>query len=271
MSKVEVIAEIGSCHDGNLWKAHRLIDAAIAAGADAVKGQFWSSADALADRRCVPDVYREIYRRYRIPVAWLSLFSGQCAKAGVEWMCTAYLPRDVSTVAEYCQRFKVASFEANAADLLCAHRTWRRAGREVVVSLGMGGDVFKAMEGLGGWHLPGRVQFLHCVSAYPAPLEAMQLSVLPSGGGHNLLVGLSDHSRQVDMGALAVAAGAEIVEAHIRLDDTDPDNPDYATAFSPHEFAEYVALIRRAETIMGDGVRRQQPAEQAMAAYRVRS
>ena len=82
--------------------------------------------------------------------------------------------------------------------------------------------------------------------------------------------GLSDHSRHRWMGALAVAAGAEIIEAHLRLDDTDPENPDFATAFTPAEFADYVRNIRFAEAALGDGQKRLQDCERPMAEYRVR-
>lgn len=252
-----VIAEIGSCHDRELSKALALVDAAAAAGADVVKAQFWSSADRLADRRRVPDEYRQIYRLYQMPADWLPVLHERCECHGVEFMCTTYLPEDVAVVAPFVQRFKISSFEAEAGDLIEAHRPFSH--RAIVVSLGMAASraavtaVFR------------RARFLHCVSAYPAPLDEMQLSVLWSRD----YAGLSDHSRQLDMGGLAVAAGAEIIEAHIRLDDTDPSNPDFATAFSPGEFAEYVANIRRVETIMGDGRKRLMPSEEPMSAFRV--
>jgi len=51
MSRTFIIAEAGSTHDGDFLKAARLIEAARAAGADAVKFQFWSSAEPLATRR----------------------------------------------------------------------------------------------------------------------------------------------------------------------------------------------------------------------------
>src|SRR5256885_12074363 len=55
---------IWSCHDGSLEKALRLVEIAAACFADAVKFQFWSSAEALAERRHAPD-YLETYERYR--------------------------------------------------------------------------------------------------------------------------------------------------------------------------------------------------------------
>lgn len=274
MPRVEVIAEIGSCHGGDLMQAQRLVEAAAAAGADTVKGQFWSSWFRLADRRKAGADYRRIYAQYQTPAFWMSFLAAACERVGVRWLCTVYLPEDVMLVSEYSDRLKIASFEAMDRNLVEA----AAAVRPVIVSVGMQTEDERVATGS---RLRPTDACLHCVSAYPADIAAMNLRALWTHAaingvgccnttGWECIPGLSDHSRQIDMGAMAVAAGAEIIEAHIRLDDTDPQNPDFETAFSPAEFAEYVALIRRAETIMGDGVKRLQPAERAMAAYRVR-
>lgn len=268
---VFVIAEAGSTHDGDLAKAERLVSVAAAAGCQAVKYQFWSDPDRLADRRRVPDFYRDIYRRYRMPVGWLYVLSELCQTQGIEFMATTYLPEDVATVAPFVTRFKVSSFEALDESFIVAHRPYRK---QVIISAGMT-DQYEALRL--SYSYGGVVQcaVLHCVSAYPAPLASLQLHHLrPHNDPDGLddvptFAGLSDHSRHVLVGALAVAAGAEIIEAHLRLDDTDPENPDFATAFTPAEFADYVRNIRFAELAVGDGQKRQQPCEAPMAAYRV--
>lgn len=267
MARTFVIAEIGSCHDGELVSARALVQMAAACGADAVKAQFWSDPDRLADRRRVPAHYRDIYRRYRMPVSWLPILKAEADAAGIEFLCTAYLPEDVAVVAPYVTRFKVASFEAGAADLREAHRPF--SDRQVVVSLGMGGS-----QHAGKWSQDtSRVRFLHCVSAYPAPVVALHLGTLRAGARHGLIHGFSDHTDPALTwtGALAVAAGAEIIEAHLRLEDTDPENPDAPHAMTPQQFDSYVRHIRFAEACLGDGRAGMQPCEAEMAQYRVRS
>jgi len=269
---VFVIAEAGSTHDGDLHQALALIEAAREAGADACKFQFYSDADTLANRRRVPPKYREIYRRYRLPVSWLQPLAAACAATAtrtrgerpIEFMCSTYVAGDLATVAPFVRRFKVSSFEAQDAAFIEANAK----DRDVIVSLGMA-------DGVPG-HLAYQegIQLLHCVSAYPAPPDAMNLAVLRPRNmwGRQespLFVGLSDHSRHLWMGAMAVACGANIIEAHLRLDDTNPQNPDYATAFSPAEFAEYVSHIRFSERCMGDGVKRMMDCEREMARFRV--
>jgi len=274
-----VIAEIGSCHDGSLDKAKRLVRAAAAAGADVVKGQWWSSPDRLADRRGVPPAYREIYRRYRMPTAWLPILQAECHAAGVEWACTTYLPEDVATIEPFVERFKISSFEAFDRDFLEAHLEFRKP---LIVSVGMAddqepydvGERFLERSRATGLAFQD-LHLLHCVSAYPAPLEAYALSVLrrwsdPYDGIPGVTsVGVSDHSGHIWMGGLAVAAGAQIIEAHLRLDDTDPQNPDFRTAFTPHEFKTYVRNIRLAEVVTGDGAPKRHACEDLMVPYRV--
>jgi sialic acid synthase SpsE len=66
------------------------------------------------------------------------------------------------------------------------------------------------------------------------------------------LDGYSDHTHNVWTGAVAVGCGAQILEVHVRAYDTDPGNPDYATALDPAEFALYAQGVRTAERLIAD-------------------
>lgn len=256
-----LIAECASCHDGDIRKAHRLVRLAADTGWNVAKFQFWSDADRLADRRKVDERYRAIYHRYRIPEDWLPRLEATCHEYGLEFMCTTYIPEDIAVVAPYVKRFKVSSFEAGDLSFLIAHE---RHQKPVIVSTGMMGihDVTATS------NIPAVV--LHCVSAYPCPLDSANVS-----GIRDLYMatrakpGYSDHTAHELTGALAVAAGAQVIEAHIRLDDTDPDNPDYVVALSPEKAKRYVENVRLAERMIGDGVKRMQDCEKEMAQYRV--
>lgn len=280
-----VIAEAGSCHDCSIDKAQHLIELAKEAGADAVKFQYWSSAERLARRRRA-ESYLPVYQKYRLPEHWLAALKAYADDVGIEFMCTSYLPEDVWRVAEYCQRLKIASFEANDPELLVAHVAPLNAGREVYVSCGMGARAAPIedwlVRGYTGTAAP-RVVLLHCVSAYPAPIDQLQLvkirrsqswarlgSCPPIGG---LLAGFSDHSEadHTWTGALAVAAGACVLERHVRREDGDPSNPDYPHAMNPRAFREYVRHVRFAETVVGaadEHVSGAGPAEAAMMEFR---
>ena len=84
----------------------------------------------------------------------------------------------------------------------------------------------------------------------------------------DLQLGFSDHTRSPLAGAVAVGAGASVIEFHLRLDETDPRNPDFAVSRSPEEARVYVEHIRQAEVLMGDGKKRIMPEEEPMLAYK---
>lgn len=264
-----VIGEAGSCHDGSLEKAIRLVALGASVGADAVKFQWTSSAARLAERRHAPE-YLAAYKLIEHPVAWHGELYQACTRAGLEYMTTVYLPEDVAVIAPWVKRFKVASFEAAERSFIEIHKPFKK---EVLISLGMGGrpylgyiyDNFNYIDGM-------RLRYLHCVSAYPTPVDQIGLREVRQCNhdceGMWAPAGLSDHTVHPWTGALAVAAGAEIIEFHFRLADTDPANADYVVARSPLQAFEYVQNIRLAEKMVGDGIKRIMPCEEKMLKYR---
>lgn len=269
---VFVIAEAGSSHDNDLQKAYRLIEAAKECGADAVKFQWTSDARAMARNRwrMKPDLIdsaelaidemRQNYEKYlQKPVSWLESLKVHADKVGIEFMCTVYLIEDIATIAPLVKRFKVSAYESGWTEFMRHHYPY---GRQVIASV-------KADSYLTDFEHPD-VSTLYCVSKYPTSLEDLKLrSMWDSnirGGFFVRHSGLSDHTANVLTGAASVAAGASIVEAHIRLDTTPEDNPDYAHSLmcnmpgdsgcgeccdsQPSPFDVYVSNIRTVESML---------------------
>lgn len=249
---VFVIAEAGSSHDNDLAKAFRLIEAAKECGADAVKFQWTSNANKMADRRGLGDDAALMYTKYlQKSKDWLHQLKAHADKVGVEFMCTAYLIEDIATIAPLVKRFKVSAFEAEWLEFLHAHVPFNK---RMIVSHN---PQYKIPEDYFGdfWRDvcdgPGQPEYLHCISKYPTPIEELGLTACTRDEGDGM--GLSDHTTSTLTGALAVAAGATIVEKHIKLSDTDPGNPDYghslvADTNNPEfSFKRYVDNIRIAE------------------------
>lgn len=263
MSRTLVIAESGSTANGDLDVMRRQIKFAAAIGCDIHKTQWVSSPERLCERRHAPE-YLDAYRKIAWPQEWHPILAAECKQAGLQYMSTTYLPEDVAVVAPYVWAFKISAFEAGDSDFLVAHRPYTQL---IYVSTGMMDEraengIFAALDAVGS-----RVHLLHCVSAYPAPPEDMNLALLQEVGVYQ---GLSDHTRHPWTGALAVAAGARVIEFHYRLADCDPANADYEVARSPDEAREYVRNIRIAETMLGDGRKRPMPCEAPMMRYRVK-
>lgn len=295
MAHTFVIAEAGSCHCGQLEMAHDLVDVAAECGADAVKFQWWSSAQRLAERRHAPEL-RAAYEAWQVPEAWLFPLSEHAARRGLAFMCTAFLPEDVAVVAPFVRTLKVASFEAEDEELLRACAVFVATGHNVVVSCGMATNplvaerVFaparaaRAKEWQPGmtWSLDEflrmtqAVRFLHCVSAYPAPVDQLSLRRIrdvKQNNGRRVFDGFSDHSPAAERltGALAVSAGATVIERHLKLDATPDTNPDAPHAMVPAAFDDYVAWVRLADAALGDDIgNAPRPCEEPMLRYRVR-
>lgn len=266
MSKTLVIAEPGCTAEGDFGKMLRMLMVAHGADGSCFKPQWTSSPERMCERRNAPE-YRKFYEWLAFPVEWHALLRAECHARGLKYACSVYLPEDVATVAPFVDYLKISSFEAKDRQICEAAQ---RSGVETIISQGMSSGGFLEWE---KWW--PNVHNLQCVSAYPSPIDETNLRLIFNSFEVGELVGdfagLSDHSRDLDMGAYAVCSGAQIIETHVRLYDCDPKNPDYAVAFDPGEFAMYISRIRRAERIMGDGVKKVQPSEAAMLAFKVTS
>jgi len=256
--KTTIIAEMGSCHEGTLDNAMALINVAKNAGADIVKGQYWSSSRRLVERRNALKLF-DVYERYRMPTEWLSVLKEYCDKTGIEWLCTVYLPEDIEFVAQYVKRFKIASFEAGDKDFIQDHHPF---GKPIIISTGM------MDAGAVPWiGYEKTISRLHCTSAYPAPNDQANLRVLKD---NEFCEGFSDHTKSLISGAVAVACGATILEKHFKLKTTSSDAPDYEVSLWPSALQYYIDSVREAERLMGDGLKRIQPSEQENVKFRVK-
>jgi N,N'-diacetyllegionaminate synthase len=256
-----VIAEPGGTAEGDFDAMCELIRVAADCGADAWKPQWVSSAEAHLQRRSANlsaderdaffATYARAYQWLQWPLEWHRELAWRTHNLGMEYIVSVCLPQDVWSLAPYVDRFKISSFEADDRQLGC---TARATEKPVLISAGMNHD--------GTVYGRGR---LHCVSAYPTPLDQANLSAIQAYS----MDGYSDHTRHVIAGSQAVAYGATVVEAHYRLDACSPANPDYVVAFSPAEFAQYVRYVRDAEVMRGTGRKIIQPCEAPMLRYKV--
>jgi N-acetylneuraminate synthase/N,N'-diacetyllegionaminate synthase len=115
-------------------------------------------------------------------------------------------------------------------------------------------EVRQTVGWLDDWAVP--FALLHCVSSYPTASGDANLGwIIQLREELNALVGFSDHTTEPISGALAVAAGAVIIEKHLTYDRGAP-GPDHAASFDPAQFTEYVRMIRQAESMRGVGPKR---------------
>jgi UDP-hydrolysing UDP-N-acetyl-D-glucosamine 2-epimerase len=262
-----IIAEIGVNHDGDVGVAKELVAAAAEAGADAVKLQvFEPHLVATGDADLAP--YQRERHGARSQVEMLSelALSAEDLAAtravaedlGIAWFATAFdlpslrLVESLDPVAH-----KVPSGEITNLPFLAAIAA---LGRPVLLSTGMSTwpEVDAAVATLAG--VPD-LTLLHCVSAYPAPLEDANLLVLPEmARRYATRVGWSDHCPDPVAAIAAVALGATVLERHLTLDRTRP-GPDHAASSDPTQLAAYVQAARGSFSALGDRQKVVRPSE----------
>ncbi len=265
-----VIAEAGVNHNGDLDLARRLVDAAAEAGADAVKFQTFRT-DALVSAAAPKARYQVETtgeaESQRAMLAQLELSAA--AHAGLRDHATARglvffsTPFDEAS-ADLLDRlgvelFKVPSGEVTNLPLL---RHVAAKGRPLLLSTGMStlDEVDVAVAAIRAAGDPP-IAILHCVSAYPAPVEDTNLRAMDTlRARFGCPVGLSDHSLGIEIALAAVARGAAVLEKHLTLDRTLP-GPDHRASLEPGDFAALVRGVRVIEAALGDGDKRPMPSE----------
>lgn len=266
--RVLVVAEAGVNHNGEVGLAHRLVDAAAAAGADAVKFQLFDAA-ALVSATASTAGYqeqatglrsqRELLEDLALPdEAWPEL-RAHAADAGLLFLASPFdLPSAERLVALGLPALKVASGELTNLPFL---QSLASLGLPLLVSTGMADEQEVAAAVEVTMAAPA-VALFHCVSAYPAPADAANLRAIPGMRRRFAVpIGWSDHTEGHLTAVAAVALGAALVEKHITMDRGQP-GPDHRASADPAGFAEYVTAIRTVEEALGDGVKRSQPVEE---------
>ena len=301
-SNITIIAEIGTSHEGSLEKARALVDAAADSGADTIKFQ-WVYADEilhpdtgyvklptgnirLYDRfkqlECQPDFYRQMVDYVH--------------SKGCKFCCSPFGLRSLKELLDLNPDYvKVASPELNHFPMLKALAEYRgRVGAAqvpVILSSGVSKleDIKNAIDIMG----TDNVSLLHCITSYPAPENEYNLKVISTlAKQFKIECGVSDHSLDpVLVPCLSVACGGRVIEKHITLSRKTMGLDD-PVALEPEAFALMVHTVHQTEAtfrhygtelglartieqlgeqfggervkaVLGDGVKRLAPAEEA--------
>jgi len=128
-----------------------------------------------------------------------------------------------------------------------------RTGKPLILSTGMA-TAEEVEEALCAAREAGakQIALLKCTSAYPAPVEEMNLRTIPEMRRRfEVPVGLSDHTMGIAVPVAAVALGACIIEKHLTVSRSNP-GPDSAFSLEPHEFKAMSDAVRTAEKALGE-------------------
>jgi N-acetylneuraminate synthase/N,N'-diacetyllegionaminate synthase len=255
-----VIAEIGVNHDGDVERAIGLIEAAAAAGADAVKFQWFEADRLVGDASATADYQRRagvadqksMLRALELDADALA----RCVEAAHRRDLAAIVTVFSTELVDSAATLGWDAWKTASPDLV--HRPLLEAlaadGRPMLVSTGAAD--LEEIRRTDAWIESSAVAFLHCVSAYPTPEPEAALSGIAAiATATGRPTGYSDHTAETTTGGLAVAAGAVVLEKHLTWS-RSAAGPDHAASIEPDGFAEYVRFVRRAHAALGPSGKR---------------
>ena len=275
---VYIIAELSANHAGEYSRAAALVEAAAAAGADAVKLQTYTADGMTLDRDDAPFLVRggtpwtgrnlhALYAEGSMPWGWqpdlkelanscgLQCFSTPCQLDAVGFLLKMGVP---------C--FKIASFEIVDHALV---RAVAATGLPMIMSTGMA-TMEEIDEAVAAARAAGatEIALMRCNSAYPAPPSEFDLrTITHMAATWSVPVGLSDHTLGTAVAVAATALGATLIEKHLTLSRDDP-SPDAGFSLEPDEFAAMVHAVRDTEAALGGLRYGPSPAEMNSLAFR---
>ncbi len=259
--KTFIIAELSANHRQDIEIAKDTIHAMKESGADAVKLQtytpdtmtidcdneyFQIKQGTLWDGKTLYNLYKEAYT----PWEWHYELKELAEKLGLVFFSTPFDKTAVDFLEGLdVKLYKVASFEITDIPLI---EYIASKGKPMIISTGIATladieDAIDACKRVGN----NDIALLKCTSAYPTPLEDVNLLTIPNmAETFGVTVGLSDHTLGISVPIAAVSLGAKIVEKHFILDHS-LGGPDATFSLEPDEFSHMVKAIREVERALG--------------------
>ncbi len=255
-----IVAEMSGNHNHDLNRALRIIDAAKAAGADAVKLQTYRADTITIDHHGEEFTVQgglwsgrrlyELYEEAHTPWAWHAPLFEHARRIGI----TVFSSPFDATAVDFLESLGAPAYKIASPELvdLPLIRQVARTGKPVILSTGAATleeieEAVQAARDAGATELV----VLHCTAAYPAPPEEANLaSITALAERFNIVAGLSDHTLGTTVAALAVGLGASFIEKHFTLARAD-GGVDSAFSLEPEELAQLVSAARTARAATG--------------------
>lgn len=281
------IAEAGVNHNGSFELACKLVDAAVKAGANAVKFQTFK-ADKLVLKHTPKAEYQKattaadesqyaMLKRLELSFEQFKALKGYCEAVNIEFMSTGFDADSVAFLQSLnLSRYKIPSGELTNSPLVHQIASYRKP---MIVSTGMAtlgdiefalavifyaltqnnppenkADILRCYSKASNRNILSEyVTLLHCTSSYPTLAQNVNLNAMQGMAAcFGLDVGYSDHTLGYTAALAAVAKGAKVIEKHFTLDKSLP-GPDHKASLDTEELASLIARVRELEHMLGDG------------------
>jgi len=276
-NRTYIIAEAGVNHDGDTQKAHRLVEEAAKAGADAIKFQLFDVDEIVSKQSPLAEYQQkareksqyEMVKRLMLPKEEMRKLKEHAEEQNIDFMASSF---DAES-AQFLADLNVVAMKVPSGEITNFPFLKQVAALKIfsIISTGMSSveEVARAIDLFKKVGTP--FALLHCVSAYPAPVDQINLLAMDVlRETFNVPVGYSDHTEGIDVPLAAAALGAQILEKHFTLHKSD-FGPDHAASLEPNELAAMVRSIRIMEQARGERMKQCQPCEENTRAVARRS
>lgn len=260
-SPVFIIAEMSANHLQNFDNAVKLIKEVKKAGVDAIKLQTYTPDTITLD--CDNEYFQikqgtiwdgttlhRLYQEAYTPWDWQPKLKKIAEEEGLICFSSPFDKTAVDFLEEMnVPAYKVASFEINDIPLI---EYMASKGKPMILATGIA-TLSDIEEAVNACRRVGNNQIivLKCTSAYPAPLEDVNLNTIPNlAGTFNVIPGLSDHTLGIEVPIASIALGAKVIEKHVTLSRAD-GGPDSAFSLEPNELKQMVESVRNIEKALG--------------------
>jgi len=252
--QVFVVAEVGSNHNGDFALARELMGEAAKCGVNAVKFQIYNAEQLIRpDIPILPHVrgehhtQLERFQSLQFSTDQYRQLATLAQELGLVFFASVFDQRSVDFVDELAPVLKIASGDLTNLPLIKYLAT---KGKPIILSTGMASveEIDAAVR-----HVPSdKLILLHCVSAYPTPIEKANLRAIPFlRDRYGVPIGYSDHTIGTMACVAAVALGAVVIEKHFTLDKDQPIG-DHNLSTEPDEMKTMVDDIRMVEAALGN-------------------
>jgi N,N'-diacetyllegionaminate synthase len=263
--EIFIIAEAGVNHNGDIEIAKKMIDAAVRAGADAVKFQTFNT-DKLVTKNAPKADYQnektdrnesqyDMLKKLELSKKEHKILKNYCEEKKILFMST---PFDFES-ADLLEKLGVNLYKIGSGDLtnIPLLEYIAKKQKPMIVSTGMA-NLAEVEEAVDAIRDSGNedVILLHCLSNYPAKFENVNLSAMNTMKiAFNLEIGYSDHTPGIEVSIAAVAMGAKVIEKHFTLDKTLQGN-DHYHAMDPDDLRKFRNNVDMIKTINGSYYKR---------------
>jgi len=246
-NRTYIIAEIGINHRGDIKIAKQLIDSAVRSGVDAVKFQTYITEQRAPKGN---DEVFKILKDLELPFEAFKELKNYAKQYDVDFFSTPFDKESVDYLESIgTDLFKIASFDIVNHQLL---REVAKTGKPVIMSVGMSNldeieDAYNILK-----KGTNNIAILHCISSYPTMEKDSNLSnIYKIQEKYDCIIGQSDHTNDIKVPTYAVAAGAQILEKHFKIDE-EFECIDSSVSITEIQMKSLVKNVRELEEIFSD-------------------